>query len=269
MVSPRRNGFEHPMKRSVLLTLAGTAALFVLLIATDIINFASDRTDRRALILGSGCVVGLSAFGLRGLSDDDDASPIDPPDPEPAKPAAAEPHVAEATAIEATAIQAAAIEATATELVYVETELAIDPVDAELQSLIDDDQMQEINDLVNAAKNNADDGPFAANGEPGDLVPGSESVEPLARLELRLTDYADDDLQRVVKESESVIIAEMVRTGQLSSEGDLTEKDIASMVFLAFTSEEMLAELRLRKSLDQPGLEASTGSDFAPLKNIE
>ena len=68
---------------------------------------------------------------------------------------------------------------------------------------------------------------------------------------------------------ESVVIAEMVRTGQLTSEGNLTERDVASMVFLAYTSEEMLAELRLRKALDQPGDVAVTGRDLAPLKNIE
>ena len=146
----------------------------------------------------------------------------------------------------------------------------IDPVDAELQSLIDDDQMQEINELVAAAETDADLDDAAA----GEIVPGAETVEPLARLELRLADYDDEDLKRVVKESESVVIAEMVRSGQLSSEGELTQQDIASMVFLAYTSEEMLAELRLRKSIDsesnaQPGLDASTGSDFAPLKNIE
>lgn len=145
----------------------------------------------------------------------------------------------------------------------------IDPVDAELQSLIDEDQMQEINELVAAA-----DAAEASAQESAEIVPGSESVEPLARLELRLADYDDDDLKRVVKESESVVISEMVRTGQLTSEGALTEKDIASMVFLAYTSDEMLTELRLRKSLDQDspaqaGLDASTGSDFAPLKNIE
>jgi len=156
----------------------------------------------------------------------------------------------------------------------------IDPVDAELQSLIDDDQMQEINELVAAADetdvgadvtDHAGDDPEVEDTT--EIVPGSESVEPLARLELRLADYNDDDLKRVVKESESVVIAEMVRGGQLTSAGELTQQDIASMVFLAYTSDEMLAELRLRKAIDensdQAGLEASTGNDFAPLKNIE
>lgn len=151
----------------------------------------------------------------------------------------------------------------------------IDPVDAELQSLIDDDQMEEINELVAAAEADAASNTTVPDAdEASEIVPASESVEPLARLELRLADYDDDDLKRVVKESESVVISEMVRSGQLTSEGELTQQDIASMVFLAYTSDEMLTELRLRKSMDaettgHPGLEASTGSDLAPLKNIE
>ncbi len=152
---------------------------------------------------------------------------------------------------------------------------SVDPVDAELQSLIDDDQMQEINELVAAAADTNAETNAELDTDTDDaveMVPAG--VEPLARLELRLADYDDDDLKRVVKESESVVIAEMVRSGQLTSAGDLTQKDIASMVFLAYTSDEMLTELRLRKSIDaestgHPGLDASTGSDLAPLKNIE
>lgn len=186
-----------------------------------------------------------------------------------AKPIADEPLVETEEPIDVSLIDEP-VEASASSEALVATGMpSIDPVDAELQSLIDDDQMQEINELVAAAAEAE-----AAEEEGDAIVPGSESVEPLARLELRLADYDDEDLKRVVKESESVVISEMVRTGQLSSEGALTEKDIASMVFLAYTSDEMLTELRLRKTLDQhspdqAGLEASTGSDFAPLKNIE
>lgn len=195
-----------------------------------------------------------NAIGAKTISAEsihvDDAQPI-ADESEAVEPAAEEPAIEEPE-------PAVAIVATPKPI--------IDPVDAELQSLIDEDQMQEINELVAAAETSVQ--------ESDEIVPGSDSVEPLARLELRLADYDDDDLKRVVKESESVVISEMVRTGQLTSEGALTEKDIASMVFLAYTSDEMLTELRLRKSLDQDspaqaGLDASTGSDFAPLKNIE
>ena len=96
-----------------------------------------------------------------------------------------------------------------------------------------------------------------------------QGVADTARIELRLADYDDEALQRLVKESERLVIAEMVRTGQLTSAGGLTEKDIASMIFLAYNSDEMLAELRLRKSLDQPGEVAVTDKDLAPLRNIE
>ena len=103
--------------------------------------------------------------------------------------------------------------------------------------------------------------PAGADIEPADT--------PIARLELRLADYDDEALRRVVKESEALVIAEMVRTGQLTSAGELTDRDIASMVFLALTSEEMLAELRMRKALDQPGEVAITDRALAPLKNME
>ena len=284
------------MKNSFFLVPALALAGFATLLALDIVNFEeglageTSQIDRWVMIVsfaGAAAFIGLASAD--SSSADEDVAGTSRaaaarklgegrPDPSelPSKPGSLLKQATERK--EAPAAQEEPIEAEiAVEPVgalipdALPTE-SIDPVDAELQSLIDDDQMQEINELVAAADAEVDIDIDAE--EAGEIVPGSESVEPLARLELRLADYDDEDLKRVVKESESVVIAEMVRSGQLTSEGELTQKDIASMVFLAYTSEEMLTELRLRKSIDQestghPGLEASTGSDFAPLKNIE
>ena len=170
-----------------------------------------------------------------------------------------------------------------------------DAVDTELQGIIDEEQMEEITALVRLAEalesrqkptepideseaRAFTDSPPASDQDPHPMPaspadPRSTDVEPadqpLARLELRLADYDDEALRQVVKDSEALVIAEMVRTGQLTSSGHLTERDIASMVFLAYTSDEMLAELRLRKALDQPGDVAVTDRALAPLKNIE
>lgn len=270
------------MKRSIFFVLAAIAGLLVALLALDVINFETDQSDGRAVIVGIGCVVLLAALGFSGAQQDETDTGrtaaarrlgegrVDPADL-PSKPGSLLRQAASPTEVlavneltadepvatvefdepeldEPAATIAGNIEDVAVAVVAV-TEPAIDPVDAELQSLIDDDQMYEINQLVEAADEPDD------HEDHSEIVQGSESVEPLARLELHLADYDDEDLKRVVKESESVVVAEMVRTGQLTSEGELTEKDIASMVFLAYTSEEMLTELRLRKSLNHQTLD--------------
>ncbi len=160
----------------------------------------------------------------------------------------------------------------------------------EIHEVADDTQIDEITALVEQAMHGgADSSSDQVDGSIPDnevaASPGAEidlsetertaeAAQPLARLDLRLADYDDEALRRVVKESEGLVIAEMVRTGQLTSAGELTERDIASMVFLSYTSEEMLAELRLRKALDdsdrdQPGDVALTDRALAPLKNME
>lgn len=283
------------MKRILPLTLAAALALAGTLLALAVVNLDTDRLDRLVMIFcfaGAAALVGLAS----SVSDPEPASsqarqpsladnrsersalPVRPTalvkqvhPPTQATPALAgdlspveppEPAVADTVAPDAATQDAATQES------------LVDAVDAELQQLIDDDQMQEINALIAEANDNEAAIDLDPETDGAEIVHGLESVEPLARLELRLANYSDDDLRRVVKESEAVVIAEMVRTGQLTSEGTLTERDIASMVFLAYTSEEMLTDLRLRKSAaadapNQDGRDALTGSDFAPLKNIE
>ena len=159
--------------------------------------------------------------------------------------------------------------------------------DPETHEVSDDEQIDEITALIERAAEDDSDATLdqvdpsvrddvtleAASGS-SEIDRLADQAQPLARLDLRLADYDDEALRRVVKESEGLVIAEMVRTGQLTSAGELTERDIASMVFLSYTSEEMLAELRLRKALDdderaQPGDVALTERALAPLKNME
>ncbi len=174
-------------------------------------------------------------------------------------------------------IEPQAVEPQSSDLVALPSDPLADLVDDEQIELADDEQIEEITALVEAAEQEAPTG-IDAEAEPAvstELEPSldPDTPQPLARLDLRLADYDDEALRRVVKESEALVIAEMVRTGQLTSEGELTERDIASMVFLSYTSEEMLDELRLRKALDiqddQPGDVAVTERALAPLKNME
>lgn len=172
-------------------------------------------------------------------------------------------------------------------------DVSMDDISMDQMDQIDEDQMDEIAALVDRPEPDAvehlsaSDAVAEAVGDdrmidphtidpaiqpipqrvPADLEASTDG--PIARIELRLADYDDEALQKLVKDSEAIVIAEMVRTGQLTSAGELTERDIASMVFLSYTSDEMLAELRLRKSLDQPGEVAVTDRALAPLKNIE
>lgn len=77
------------------------------------------------------------------------------------------------------------------------------------------------------------------------------AADPVPSL-LHLGDYSDDDLMAIVKESEATVIRSMIASGQLSSSGALTDRDVATMIFLAYTSSDMLTELRLRKVTSQP-----------------
>lgn len=274
------------MKRTLFLILAALVAVFGVLVALDVVNFETDRIDRWVMIFsfaGVAFLVGLASADATGS----DAEPTSAralaaqqmgqnrlaPSDLPSKPGSL--HRSAPTDVTDEPIL---------ELIEIDQDqLDVDPIDAELHEMIDEDQIDEITALVDdtlieqslaegiheteesqAAGTSAIDAPGG-----GALTPAGDQGGPLARLELRLADYDDAALERVVKESESVVINEMIRTGQLTSEGELTERDIASMVFIAYTSEEMLAELRLRKAMAQPGDVAVTGRDLAPLKNIE
>lgn len=275
------------MKRTLFLILAVLTAVFGVLIALDVVNFETDRIDRWVMIFsfaGVAFLVGLASADAAGGDTEPTstralaAQKLDQTRPDPADLPSKPGSLHRRQPIDDT-------DESLVEVVSIEhDQLEIDPIEAELHSMIDEDQIDEITTLVgdNAVEDELDEhstdvgestSPVSSDvdlpAEHAAITPDDGESVPLARLELRLADYDDAALERVVKESETVVINEMIRTGQLTSEGELTEKDIASMVFLAYTSEEMLAELRLRKALDQPDDVATTGRDFAPLKNIE
>ena len=339
------------MKRMLFLMLAVLAALFALLIAVDVINLETDRADWWTMVTGIAATVFFIVLASVDTSTPASGKPTSQraaaeralganrpgPSELPAKPGSLlRPKMILDSTDAATAEDSEIAEIVAEDAEPILDLVALEPdeVDAELQEMIDEEQMEEIAALVrqaeatqetaserssdapatpvapepseagpaeptpNEAETTADDQAVSAadvaeatdeavsaaavteatdEAEPTparDLEPAATdevepASEPLARIELRLADYDDEALRKVVKDSESLVIAEMVRTGQLTRQGDLTERDVASMVFLAYTSEEMLAELRLRKSLDQTGEVAVTGSSLAPLKNIE
>lgn len=221
------------MKRTLFLILAALAAVFAVLVAVDVISFEADRW---VMIFGfAAAVLFVVLARTHPVNGEAESGSVDH---NPSDGMAQEP------VIDLVAIQA--------------TPVGNDPVDAELQEMIDDDQMHEITALVDepspgdsqAEKTRPTRANVVGTSTSGAITVAAGEGEPLARLELRLADYDDAALERVVRESESVVIDEMVRTGQLTSNGELTEHDVASMVFIAYTSEELLAELRLRKALD-------------------
>ena len=282
------------MKRTLFLILAVLTAVFGVLVALDVVNFETDRIDRWVMIFsfaGVAFLVGLASADAAGGDTEPTstralaAQKLDQTRPDPADLPSKPGSLHRRQPIEAADASLVETDASLVEVVAMEHEqLDIDPIEAELHGMIDEEQIDEITALTDNTviedelDEHSTDVDTSSSPVTSDVdlpveqaaitLDDGESV-PLARLELRLADYDDAALERVVKESETVVINEMIRTGQLTSEGELTEKDIASMVFLAYTSEEMLAELRLRKALDQPGDVAVTGRDFAPLKNIE
>jgi hypothetical protein len=221
------------VKRTLFLILAALAAVFAVLVAVDIISFEADR-----LVMIFGFAAAVLFVVLARTDPANGEAESGSVDHNPSDGMAQEP------VIDLVAIQA--------------TPVGNDPVDAELQEMIDDDQMHEITALVDeplpgdsqAEKTRPARANVVGTSTSGAITVAAGEGEPLARLELRLADYDDAALEQVVRESESVVIDEMVRTGQLTSTGELTEHDVASMVFIAYTSEELLAELRLRKALD-------------------
>jgi hypothetical protein len=274
------------------LLLAALSGLFAVLVAIDAINFETDRIDRWTMIFG---FAGVAFFLGLASADSSGSSTSEPTSRRGAAEQALQDHRLDPstlparpgsllrTAVTSETVDDATPEEPALDLIALET----DPVETELQEIIDEDQMNEIAALVEESEAEPVDAGIVTDGAADQTVitadetdpaiqplprPASAditSAEPIARVELRLADYDDEALQKLVKDSEALVIAEMVRTGQLTSAGELTESDIASMVFLAYTSDEMLAELRLRKSLDQPGDVALTDRALAPLKNIE
>ena len=111
------------MKRTLFLILAALAAVFAVLVAVDIISFEADRW---VMIFGFAAAV-LFVVLARADSANGEAEPGSV-DHNPSDGMAQEP------VIDLVAIQA--------------TPVGNDPVDAELQEMIDDDQMHEITALV-------------------------------------------------------------------------------------------------------------------------
>ncbi len=67
-----------------------------------------------------------------------------------------------------------------------------------------------------------------------------------------LSHYSDAQIVATVLESEEAVIRQMIEAGQLSTDGPITDDDVAVMVYLACTTDDLLEELRLRKATNQP-----------------
>ncbi len=89
-----------------------------------------------------------------------------------------------------------------------------------------------------------------------ETMTGQKAIEPVVELpvpsSINLDIYSDVDLITTVKKGERSVIQQMMARGQLTKSGPLSEQDIAMMIFLACTSDDLLVDLRARKATAQP-----------------
>lgn len=91
---------------------------------------------------------------------------------------------------------------------------------------------------------------------------GDDQAHRIAAALVELEGYSDQDLVATVKQSEATVIHTMMERGQLSTDGPITDQDVAMMVFLSCTTEELLDDLRSRKAhaAESPAIDR-TGAD--------
>jgi hypothetical protein len=82
-----------------------------------------------------------------------------------------------------------------------------------------------------------------ADGTSGAVV----SSEPTF---IQLADYSNDDLVASVRAGEASLVSVLTENGMLSSEGALTDTDVATMVFVAVSSDDLLRVLLAGKQAE-------------------
>ncbi len=94
--------------------------------------------------------------------------------------------------------------------------------------------------------------PEPADPEPAEPPQEEPPLKVSVPHNVDLENYTDSELVSTVKRSEESVIRSMVDRGHLSGTGPLTDHDVATMLFLSWTSQDLIDELRTRKATSQP-----------------
>lgn len=78
------------------------------------------------------------------------------------------------------------------------------------------------------------------------MTNGSGTTSVVASSEpvfIQLADYSDDELVQSVRAGEASLVSTLAESGMLSTEGPVTDNDVATMVFVAVSSDDLLRAL--------------------------
>ena len=214
------------LKRLIFVLIGIAALCFGLLVVLDVVSLETARAERWAVIISFAAVVfavgGLSTAkpssprGATGVSDD-----LAPDDHEarivPDAPGSLRGHMTDKVPVAEPIVEEPVIEEPEPAVGLTEPETA-DPETAD---------------------------PETAEPEPAERV-------ALVPALLDVTKYSDSELVAIIEQNEAATVQSLVASGELSTSGPLTSNDVATMIFLAYTNEELLTELRLRKATMQP-----------------
>ncbi len=82
---------------------------------------------------------------------------------------------------------------------------------------------------------------------------------------IQLSDYTNDDLVASVKAGEASLVSALTESGMLSTEGALTDTDVATMVFVAVSSDDLLRVLLAGKQAESEAEALSYAPDTPEL----
>ena len=219
------------LKRLIFVLIGIAALCFGLLVVLDVVSLETARAERWAVIISFAAVVfavgGLSTAkpssprGATGVSDD-----LAPDDHEarivPDAPGSLRGHM--------------------TDKVPVAEPIVEEPVMEE--PAIEEPSIEEPVPAIGLTE--------PETAEPEIVEPETAERVALVPALLDVTKYSDSELVAIIEQNEAATVQSLVASGELSTSGPLTSNDVATMIFLAYTNEELLTELRLRKATMQP-----------------
>lgn len=93
----------------------------------------------------------------------------------------------------------------------------------------------------------------------------SVAVETSEPIFIQLADYSNEDLVESVRAGEVALVSALTETGMLSAEGELTDTDVATMVFVAVSSDDLLRTLIAGKEAEAEAAALSYSVDTPQL----
>lgn len=87
-------------------------------------------------------------------------------------------------------------------------------------------------------------------------------LAPIIDLRLRATDDESDDIEAAIRSGELEVISSLIEQGVLSTEGPISDRDVRTMVYVAFTSNELRKLLLAGGTIDGD----NSGIDLGPVE---